>query len=86
MAAASIVSQGPSPDELVRRLLDEDADIEASDSHGNTALHEAARAQNLSTIVLLLSAGADPDAETRRDALPSRLPAERDTASRITHV
>jgi hypothetical protein len=47
---------------VVRLMLDKGADIEASDGYGSTALIEAANANRLDLVKLLLARGADPKA------------------------
>jgi len=51
--------------ELVRALLAEGADVNASQGDGMTALHRAARAGNLAMAELLIGAGANLEAKTR---------------------
>ena len=54
MAAAS-----HAPVELVKLLIDKDAEIEAHDNDGQTALMRAAIVGDADSVTLLLNAGAD---------------------------
>lgn len=47
--------------ETVRLLIDQGADLNAAQVGGYTPLHQAAAAGRLELVLLLLSAGADPD-------------------------
>ncbi len=56
--------------ELVRRLLDASADINARDWEGNTPLHAAVDNSNLTAVKLLISHGADVNAKNSRASTP----------------
>jgi ankyrin repeat protein len=51
--------------EAVRSLLSQNADVNAAQGDGMTALHWAANREDLDMTTLLLAARANPEAETR---------------------
>jgi hypothetical protein len=56
---------GKGREEAVALLLEEGADVDAHDNHGNTALHLAAVTGSCGVLPLLVNAGANVSAETR---------------------
>src|SRR5262245_30721789 len=56
--------------DTVRSLLQQKADVNATQADGMTALHWAASQNDLETAQLLLRAGAKPDAATRYGVTP----------------
>jgi uncharacterized protein len=69
--------------EAVRALLLRHADVNAPQSDGTTALHWAARWDNLETADLLIHAGADPKTANRDGATPMFLAAQDGDAAMI---
>lgn len=65
------------PDELVRWLVEQGADINAPDSRGNTPLHERARTKTGTQIPLLVSLGADVERANRDGMRPLHLAVRR---------
>ena len=55
---------------LVKGLINADADIDAVDDHGKSALHWAASVNNIEAVSILLEAGCNRDAQTDRDETP----------------
>jgi uncharacterized protein len=55
---------------MARRLLDQGAHVQATDSKGWTALHWACSYEWMDGVALLLEQGADPDVRDRRGRLP----------------
>lgn len=62
----------------VKRLIEQNADVDFADSDGNTALHYAVRSGNLDVVVLLLDKVKDANTENNENESPldvaSRLP------------
>ncbi|KAM0256388.1 hypothetical protein ACHAQJ_005039 [Trichoderma viride] len=56
--------------DVVKRLLDLGADIEARNKHDNTPLHDAARSGKTDMVKLLLDRGADIEAKNKRNNTP----------------
>src|SRR5262249_43347740 len=56
--------------DAVRSLLQQKADVNATQPDGMTALHWAVRQNDLETAQLLIRAGAKPDAATRYGVTP----------------
>ena len=56
--------------QALRSLIQQHADINASQPDGTTALHWAAHWNNLEAVKLLLSAGAKPNTANRYSATP----------------
>jgi ankyrin repeat protein len=54
---------------MARRLLTQEADLQATDSRGRTALHHACAHDWVDGVVLLLQYGADPEARDNEDLL-----------------
>src|SRR4051812_549329 len=54
----------------IRRLLKERADVNAAEADGTTALHWAARANDATTVQLLIAAGANVKAVNRYQVAP----------------
>ncbi|WP_230514013.1 ankyrin repeat domain-containing protein [Limnobaculum parvum] len=70
------------PDELTRWLIEQGADIEATDNYKRTALHEQAGTL-YGNIELLLALGANIEAQDYQDATPLHKAA---SAYRVNHV
>lgn len=60
-------------DIMARLLLDYGAKCEAEDEDGRTPLHNAVQLGDVSRVRVLLEAGADPDARTRKGETPADL-------------
>src|SRR2546426_5579355 len=67
----------------VRSLLQKKADVNAAQSDGTTALHWAARLDDLETADLLIHSGANASAATRGGATPLELAAVNGSAAMI---
>lgn len=65
---------------MVRRLIADGADPNAGETDGTTALHWAARRDDVEAASLLLEAGADVDAANRYGVTPLLLASENGTA------
>lgn len=61
--------------DIVKSLLPQDADINATDVYGRTLLHWAAKATNESVIKLLLARGADVNVQDKQGKTPLHLAA-----------
>lgn len=59
--------------ELVKRLLDQGAEVDLADKEGYTPLHMAAGYLHTSTITALLTGGADPEQKDRQGRSPLEL-------------
>jgi ankyrin repeat protein len=59
--------------EIVRILIDYDADVNATTTSEITSLHDAARKGNKEIVEILLEAEADVNPRTRRDETPLRM-------------
>src|SRR5262245_53919428 len=88
----SFAAAGPSPvaDAVMNRdlaglqaLIRQNADVNAPQADGSTALHWAAHWDDLQAADLLLRAGADPRAATRLGATPLYLACENASAAMI---
>jgi len=69
--------------EAVRALVLRHADVNAPQPDGTTALHWAARWDNLATADLLINAGADPKTANRDGATPMFLAAQNGNAAMV---
>lgn len=58
---------------MVEDLINADADINAADDLGKTALHWAASVNNVEAVQILLAHGANRDAQNNRVSPPARL-------------
>ena len=72
--------------DAVRALLERKADVNAPQADGATALHWAARWNDLETAALLLAAGASPMAANRDGATPMFLACENGSAGMIERL
>jgi ankyrin repeat protein len=70
----------------VRTLLKQGVDVNATESDGSTALHWAARKNNLEIIGLLIGAGAKVNAATRYNITPLALAAANGNAAIINRL
>ena len=55
---------------VVQALINANADINAVDDHGKSALHWAAAVNNAEALATLLGSGCNRDAQTDRDETP----------------
>jgi ankyrin len=69
--------------QTIRSLLQQKADVNATQADGMTALHWAARQNDLETAQLLLRAGAKPNAATRYGVTPLYFAGENGNAAMI---
>ncbi len=68
--SAVATDTGPCDDEIVRMLLDSNADPNAKSRSGGTPLHTAAFTGDREIVELLLAYGADPSATDNKDHTP----------------
>ena len=63
---ALILATRMSIDGMGEELLNNEADVNAADDHGKTALHWAASVNNVDAAIVLLQHGANRDAQNNR--------------------
>jgi ankyrin repeat protein len=82
--APALIEAAESGDRVaVSRLLDQGAAVDTRAVDGTTALHWAARADRIATILLLLQSGADANATDRYGVTPLYLAAENGSAAAL---